>query len=124
MWALAGAQSEEASDIFEEKFLVFVGAHGGANSLVDGSLVGLSLFGWNIALLLDSEHITFTAILLLLFTLEVSIVHMAWNLYFADINAGRCSDDITLGDTTQWALVQCVWASNQQQSGTQYLINA
>lgn len=124
MWALAGAQSEEASDIFEKNFLFFVGAHGGANSLVNGSLVGLPLFRWNITFFLDSEHITFTAVLLLLFALEVGIVHMARNLHFADVDAGGCSDDIPLRDTTQWTLVQSVWSSNQQQSGLQCLFIA
>lgn len=88
MWALAGAQSEVASDIFEKNFLFFVGAHGGAHGLVNGSLIGLPLFRWNITFLLDSEHITFTAVLLLLFALEVGVVHMAWYLHFADVDAG------------------------------------
>lgn len=121
MWALAGAQSKEASDIFEKNLLIFVGAHGGTNSLVNSSLISLSLFRWNKTLLLHSKHITFTAVLLLLFTLEIGVVHMGWNLHFADIDAGRCSDDITLRDTTQWALVQRVWSGNQQQSRFQNL---
>ena len=66
-----------------------MGAQCGANGLVDGGLVGFSLFRWNVTFLLDGKHITFATVLFLLVgTLEVGIVDMSWNLNLADIDAG------------------------------------
>lgn len=121
VWALARAQSKEASHVFEKNFLVLVCGQRGANGLVHSGLVSFLLLWWDITFLLDGKNITFTTVLFLLFAFKIGVIDVGWNLYFAHIDTSGCGDDITLRNAAQWALVQRVRSSNQQQTRFQNL---
>ena len=122
MWILMCSQGEVGFQVLADECALICLLDGCFHQFVNLDLILLALLRRLVFLFLFSEDVAFgLAGLLLVGSLEVGVVEMLRNGDALQVNASLCSDDIALGDATQWTAVQVERSVDEEQSGFQDL---